>query len=83
MTVSAKGSIVFKDQNIYHIPTQAVEKVVDTTGAGDSFAAGFLYGFDNDLSVQESAALGNIFAGGVITQVGARLDKEKLLELIE
>ncbi len=83
MTASDKGSIVFKDQKSYHIPTTKVEKVIDTTGAGDAFAAGFLYGIDNDLTFQESAALGNVFAGGVITQVGARLGREQLLELIK
>ncbi len=83
MTVGEKGSVVFRDYNTYHIPTTKVEKVVDTTGAGDAFAAGFLYGIDNNLDFREAAALGNIFAGGVIAQIGARLDQEKLLELIK
>jgi sugar/nucleoside kinase (ribokinase family) len=83
MTISDKGSIVFEGQNHHHIPTAQVEKVIDTTGAGDAFAAGFLYGIDNDLTLQESASLGNVFAGGVISKVGARLDKEQLLELIK
>ncbi len=83
MTASDKGSIVFEGQNHHHIPTVKVEKVVDTTGAGDAFAAGFLYGISNDLTLQEAASLGNVFAGGVISKVGARLDKEQLLELIK
>jgi len=83
MTMSAKGAIVFEGQTHHHIPTTQIEKVIDTTGAGDAFAAGFLYGIDNDLTLQESVSLGNLFAGGVIAQVGARLDQEQLLELIK
>ena len=83
MTVGEKGSVVFKDYNTYQIPTTKVDKVIDTTGAGDAFAAGFLYGIDNNLSLEESAILGNIFAGGVIVQIGARIEREKLLELIK
>jgi sugar/nucleoside kinase (ribokinase family) len=83
MTMSQKGAVVFSGQNQHHVPTTKIDKLIDTTGAGDAFAAGFLYGIDNDLTVKQSASLGNVFAGGVITQVGARLDKEKLLELIK
>ncbi len=83
MTVAEKGVVIFKDHATYQIPTQKAEKVIDATGAGDAFAAGFLYGIDNGLDFKESAALGNIFAGGVILQIGARMEKEKLLELIK
>jgi len=84
MTASEKGSVVFEGtKNIYHIPTTKIDKVVDSTGAGDAFAAGFLYGVDNGLALDEAATLGNILAGGVIGQFGARLEKEKILELIK
>ena len=84
MTAGEKGSVVFDGtKNIYHIPTTKIDKVVDTTGAGDAFAAGFLYAIDNDLELEEAAMLGNILAGGVIQQFGARLEKEKILELIK
>jgi len=82
MTVAERGVIIFKDNKIYHILTTKVGKVLDTTGAGDAFAAGFLYGVGNGLSIQESGALGNLFASGVIAQVGARMEKEQLLALI-
>ena len=82
MTMGEKGAMIFRGNKYHLIPTDKVEKVVDTTGAGDCFAAGFLYGIDNKMSLQESAMLGNMLAGAVIAQVGARLDKEKLLELI-
>jgi fructokinase len=84
MTVGKKGSVVFEGtKNIYNVPTNRIDKIVDTTGAGDAFAAGFLYGIDNDLEIKEAATLGNILAGGVIQQFGARIEKEKILELIK
>ena len=46
--------------------------VVDTTGAGDLFAAGFLYGITNGLTPEESARLGGVCAAEVISHVGAR-----------
>jgi sugar/nucleoside kinase (ribokinase family) len=82
MTASQNGAVIFATQGYHRISTTKAEKVIDTTGAGDAFAAGFLYGFNNDLNLQESAALGNLFAGKVISKVGARLNKEELLELI-
>lgn len=82
ITRSEKGAIVFDAQNdiFYEIPTNAVD-VVDATGAGDAFAAGFLYGIKNDLSVQECARIGNIFAGFIIKKVGSRFEQEELQQL--
>ena len=54
------------------IPAAPVDRVVDTTGAGDLFAAGFLYGITNGLSPEESARLGGVCAAEVISHVGAR-----------
>ena len=53
-------------------PAAPVDRVVDTTGAGDLFAAGFLYGITNGLSPEESARLGGVCAAEVISHVGAR-----------
>jgi len=49
-----------------------VSKVVDVTGAGDLFAAGFLYGFTNGKTLYESARLGSMAAAEVISHIGAR-----------
>jgi sugar/nucleoside kinase (ribokinase family) len=49
-----------------------VDRVVDTTGAGDLFAAGFLYGLTRDLDPETCGRLGAVAAGEVITHVGAR-----------
>ena len=82
MTLGERGAVIFEGTKPHHILTTKVEKVLDTTGAGDAFAAGFLYGIGNDFSLTKSAQLGNVFAGAVISQVGARLDQEKLSTLI-
>lgn len=52
-------------------------KVIDTTGAGDSYAAGFLYGVLNNYSIKKSAEVGSIIAGKVIEVTGAKLDAAK------
>jgi sugar/nucleoside kinase (ribokinase family) len=58
-----------------------VKNVVDTTGAGDLFAAGFLYGITHGATPVEAARTGGICAAVVISQFGAR-PKENLLDLI-
>lgn len=74
MTRSEKGSvIVHKDQKVVHGASR-VEKVVDTTGAGDAYCAGFLYGWANDESLEDCAKFGTYCATMVIQQLGARIE---------
>ena len=54
------------------MPAAPVDRVVDTTGAGDLFAAGFLYGITHGLLPEDAARLGGLCAGEVISHVGAR-----------
>jgi sugar/nucleoside kinase (ribokinase family) len=54
------------------MPAQPFGDVVDTTGAGDLFAAGYLFGRTNGYSLQQSALIASIAAGEVISHVGAR-----------
>ena len=49
-------------------------KIVDLTGAGDLFAAGFLHGFINNFSIMESLEKGTEMSSKIIQKVGARLD---------
>jgi sugar/nucleoside kinase (ribokinase family) len=56
---------------------------VDTTGAGDLYAAGFLYGFARDLNLETCGILGSLMAGRVIEIVGARMDKDKFAGIKE
>ena len=52
-------------------------KCVDTTGAGDLYAAGFLYGYANNLPLEKCGILGSFMAGKVIEIIGARMDRER------
>jgi len=56
---------------------------VDTTGAGDAYAAGFLYGIVNDYSLSRCGQIGSILAGKVIEVVGAKMDEEKWQEIFD
>ena len=62
----------------YRVLDQSVAEIVDTTGAGDLFAAGFLAGFAQGLPHERSAALGALAAAEVISHFGARPQKDLL-----
>ncbi|MGD0393259.1 MAG: adenosine kinase [Acidimicrobiales bacterium] len=72
LTRGAAGCVVVSPSGPVEVPAARVDRVVDTTGAGDLFAAGFLYGITNGLSPEESARLGGVCAAEVISHVGAR-----------
>jgi len=72
VTRSERGSIVLTPDKKEAVPTQPVARVVDTTGAGDLYAAGFLFGLTRNWELKACAALGNRCAGEIITQLGAR-----------
>jgi sugar/nucleoside kinase (ribokinase family) len=75
LTRSEKGSVVIKGSETYAVPAAPIAKVVDTTGAGDLYAAGFLYGFTHGKPLAECARLGGIAAAEIISHVGARPEK--------
>lgn len=72
VTMSEKGSVVVTPNERHNVPTESVANLVDTTGAGDLFAAGFLYGIAKGWALEECAKLGNKTAGRIIQQLGAR-----------
>jgi sugar/nucleoside kinase (ribokinase family) len=72
LTRSEKGSVVVKGSETWVVPAAPVAKVVDTTGAGDLYASGFLFGYTHDKPLAECARLGGIAAAEVISHVGAR-----------
>lgn len=72
VTRSEKGAMVVTKDTIDAVPAFPVERVVDTTGAGDLFAAGFLYGFANDMPHTNSLKLGALCAAEIISHIGAR-----------
>jgi sugar/nucleoside kinase (ribokinase family) len=72
LTRSEKGSLILGDGKAIRIPAVPVEAVVDTTGAGDLYAAGFLYGVARGLPLETAGKLGSLAAAEVISHVGAR-----------
>jgi sugar/nucleoside kinase (ribokinase family) len=72
LTRSAKGCVIVKGEEVHTVPAAPVAKVVDTTGAGDLFAAGFLYGVTQGKSLADCGRLGVMAAGEVISHYGAR-----------
>jgi sugar/nucleoside kinase (ribokinase family) len=72
LTRSEKGSVVIKGGETHAVPAAPVARVVDTTGAGDLYAAGFLYGFTRNKPLAECARLGGIAAAEIISHVGPR-----------
>ena len=80
VTRSEKGSLVAANGHIHEVPAEQVDRIVDTTGAGDSYAAGFLYGLTHDLELPLCARLGSIAAAEIISHFGARpqVDLRKL-----
>ena len=68
-----------KQIKIGTIPVQCV----DTTGAGDLYASGFLYGYANGLSLENCGIAGSILAGHVIEIVGARMDEHRWKKIIK
>lgn len=74
VTRGAKGSVVFGDGGAERVEVAAcpVDKVVDTTGAGDQYAAGFLLGLARGLSLEDAGKLGSLAAAEVIAHWGPR-----------
>jgi len=73
ITRSDKGSIAINQGEVTECKSKTKLKIIDLTGAGDLFAAGFLHGHINKMSIKESLAKGTEMASKVIQQIGARL----------
>ncbi|MBP6011749.1 MAG: adenosine kinase [Alphaproteobacteria bacterium] len=72
ITRSAHGSVVVEDWRVHILDAEPVAHVVDTTGAGDQYAAGFLFGYARGLSLDVCGRLGGIAAAEVISHMGPR-----------
>ena len=73
--VGKEGAFVRQGASKWHIPTNLVEKVIDTTGAGDFFAAGFLAGLAAGHNLEKCGKIGTLLAGEVIQVIGAELEE--------
>jgi len=80
--VGKEGSMVKKGDSIYPITTDQV-KSIDTTGAGDLYASGFLYGLVKNLSIPVCGKIGSLLASQVIQEMGAKIKPEKWKEILE
>jgi len=76
-----RGSYICYRGKIHEIPVQGPETPVDTTGAGDTYAAGFLYGQCKGYDIEKSGDIASLLAGQIIKQTGAQFSKEKSEEL--
>jgi sugar/nucleoside kinase (ribokinase family) len=72
LTRSEKGCVIAKGAEVHVVDAVPVARVVDTTGAGDQFAAGFLYGLTHGFDLARCGKLGSLAAAEVISHVGAR-----------
>ncbi|MBC8716076.1 MULTISPECIES: adenosine kinase [Brucella/Ochrobactrum group] len=72
ITRSEKGAVVVAEDQTLEVPAIEIQELIDTTGAGDLYAAGFLYGYTNDRSLEDCARLGSLAAGMIIQQMGPR-----------
>jgi len=81
LTRSEKGSVVVSGEEVHVVDAEPVTSVVDTTGAGDQFAAGFLHGLTKGMDLATCARIGGIAAAEVIAHVGPR-PQVKLADLV-
>ncbi|MDA3944070.1 MAG: adenosine kinase [Bacteroidetes bacterium] len=74
--IGKEGSLIKHQGETWHIkPIPA--KAIDTTGAGDMYASGFLYGIANGLSIEQAGRIGSLLAGNVIEVMGAKMDESR------
>ena len=72
VTRSENGSVIVQGDETAVVEAIEIEELVDTTGAGDLYAAGFLHGYTNGRTLQDCGKLGSLAAGLVIQQIGPR-----------
>jgi sugar/nucleoside kinase (ribokinase family) len=82
LTRSAKGSVVLQGTDVHIVDAEPVDKVVDTTGAGDQYAAGFLYGLSRGYDAYSCGRIGALAAAEVLGHIGAR-PEVSLARLVE
>ncbi len=75
VTRSEKGSVIVQGDVTIEQAASPVETLIDTTGAGDAYSAGFLYGWANERPLADCAKYGTFCATKVIQQIGARIEK--------
>jgi len=82
VTLGSNCSLIVKNNNVEIIESITKGKIIDTTGAGDIYAGGFIHGLINNCSLKKCGGIASICAGQIITQLGSRSDID-LKELIK
>jgi len=80
--IGKEGSLIKHNNTTYKIPAIKAN-AIDTTGAGDWYASGFLYGLCNQLPIETSGKIAALLAGNVIEHIGAKIPQEKLNQVID
>jgi len=84
VTLGSNGSIIINKNDVEVIKSISKGKVIDTTGAGDIYAGGFIHGLINNYSLKKCGEIGSICAEQIITQLGSRsnIDLKELIKNI-
>jgi ribokinase len=82
VTLGKKGALISDGRKVIKAPSMA-EKVIDTTGAGDAFSAGVLYGLIKNLEPEECLRLGNYLAGKVVGVWGSQLSQVRIPSIFQ
>ncbi len=80
--IGSKGSLILRHNELTEVGIIKATSI-DTTGAGDLYAAGFIYGFAQEASMEICGKLGSLLSGNVIEHVGAKIKSEKWPEIIK
>jgi len=82
ITRGKEGAVIISNKEYIEVPPEKKAKVVDLTGAGDAFAAGFLYGYVKGLPLKTCGEIATVAATEIISHIGARAQKD-VLELLK
>jgi len=82
ITLGKKGSLIINNESIQGIKPYIFGEIIDTTGAGDIYAGGFIHGLINGYSLKNCGIFGSICAGHIITKIGSRpqVNLKKIIE---
>ncbi len=82
LKIGARGSYIGRNDTVYKIDPIPVEQVIDTTGAGDLWAAGFLYGWSRQRDLTDCGRIGSIFGAAAVQQQGSVLPESVWEEML-